>query len=46
MKDKLRAEIRKELNILESSCNNMAALLRGLGIQVGGGVRPLPEEVS
>ncbi|XP_061990508.1 uncharacterized protein LOC133708934 [Rosa rugosa] len=45
MKEKLRAEVRKELNRLESSCNSMASLLRGLGIQVGSGVHPLPQEV-
>ncbi|XP_050371975.1 uncharacterized protein LOC126789935 [Argentina anserina] len=45
MKDKYRAEVRMELNRL-SSCNSMASLLHGLGLQVGSsGVRPLPQEV-
>lgn len=46
LKEQLRVEIRKELNKLEMMCINMASLLRGLGIQVGGGFYPLPHEVS
>ncbi|KAI9091989.1 hypothetical protein K1719_027924 [Acacia pycnantha] len=45
MKEQLRTEIRKELNKLEITCVDMASLLRGLGIQVGGGFSPLPQEV-
>ena len=46
MKDKYRAEVRIELNRL-SSCNSMASLLRGLGIQVGSSsARPSPQDVS
>ncbi|XP_054809693.1 uncharacterized protein LOC129311413 [Prosopis cineraria] len=45
MKEQLRIEIRKELNKLEITCVDMASLLRGLGIQVGGGCSPLPQEV-
>ncbi|KAI8539352.1 hypothetical protein RHMOL_Rhmol09G0175800 [Rhododendron molle] len=45
MKEQLRAEVRKELNILENKCPDMASLLRGLGIQLGGGFKPLPHEV-
>ncbi|XP_028761903.1 uncharacterized protein LOC114720428 [Neltuma alba] len=45
IKEQLRNEIRKELNKLEITCVNMASLLRGLGIQVGGGFSPLPKEV-
>lgn len=46
MKEQLRAEVRKELNILENKCPDMASLLRSLGIQLGGGFKPLPHEVS
>lgn len=45
IKEQLRSEIRKQLNILEITCVDMASLLRGLGIQVGGGFRPLQQEV-
>ncbi|KAB1206568.1 hypothetical protein CJ030_MR7G015965 [Morella rubra] len=45
MKEQLRVEIRKELHILEMKCLDMASLLRGLGIQVGGCPYPLPHEV-
>jgi preprotein translocase subunit Sec63 len=45
MKEKVRAEITKSLKLLELKSFNMAALLRGLGIQVGGGISPLPNEV-
>lgn len=46
MKEKVRAEITKSLKILELKCINMASLLRGLGITVGGGTSPPPNEVS
>ena len=46
MKEQHRAEVRKELSKLEITCRDMASLLRGLGIQVGSGVQPLPHEVS
>ena len=45
MKEQLRVEIRKGLNKLETQCSDMASLLRGLGIHVGGGFIPLPNEV-
>lgn len=45
MKEQFRVEIRNELTKLEMTCIDMASLLRGLGIQVGGGVYPLPQEV-
>ncbi|KAJ0241338.1 Chaperone DnaJ-domain superfamily protein [Hirschfeldia incana] len=45
MKEKVRAEITKSLKLLELSCFNMAALLRGLGIPVNGGISPPPQEV-
>ncbi|KAF5443457.1 hypothetical protein F2P56_036011 [Juglans regia] len=45
LKEQIRVEIRKELNRLEMSCIDMASLLRGLGIQVGGGFYPLSQEV-
>ena len=44
MKEQLRVEIRKELDKLETS--DMATLLRGLGIELGGDSDPLPHEVS
>ncbi|CAH2066292.1 unnamed protein product, partial [Thlaspi arvense] len=44
MKEKVRAEITKSLRVLELKCNNLASLLRGLGIPVGGGTSPLPHE--
>ncbi|WCJ22066.1 Chaperone DnaJ-domain superfamily protein [Euphorbia peplus] len=46
MKEHLRAEIRKELYRLESTCTDMASLLRGLGIHVEGGFRPLLQQVN
>ncbi|XVF03142.1 hypothetical protein REPUB_Repub04eG0235400 [Reevesia pubescens] len=46
LKEQLRSEVRKELIRLEQSCINMASLLRSLGIPVGGGFRPLSNEVS
>ncbi|EEF50703.1 conserved hypothetical protein [Ricinus communis] len=45
MKENLRTEVRKELYQLENACIDMASLLRGLGIQVGGGFHPLTQEV-
>uniref|UniRef100_A0A1J3JLT7 J domain-containing protein n=1 Tax=Noccaea caerulescens TaxID=107243 RepID=A0A1J3JLT7_NOCCA len=45
LKEKVRAEITKSLKILELKCINMASLLRGLGISVGGGTSPPPNEV-
>ncbi|XP_010551354.1 PREDICTED: protein IWS1 homolog A [Tarenaya hassleriana] len=47
MKEKVRAEVCKSLKRLEITCFNMASLLRGLGIPVGGrgGSFPLPHEV-
>ncbi|PSR88191.1 J domain-containing protein required for chloroplast accumulation response like [Actinidia chinensis var. chinensis] len=45
MKEQIRAEVRKELSKLEKTCRDMASLLRGLGIKVGGGFQPLPHEV-
>ncbi|KAG5521326.1 hypothetical protein RHGRI_033770 [Rhododendron griersonianum] len=34
LKEQIRAEVRKELKLLEIMCRDMASLLRGLGIQV------------
>ncbi|KAF8389899.1 hypothetical protein HHK36_024417 [Tetracentron sinense] len=45
LKEQLRVEVRNELDKLEVKCHNMASLLRGLGIHVGGGLYPLPHEV-
>ncbi|XP_048134388.1 uncharacterized protein LOC115750549 isoform X2 [Rhodamnia argentea] len=46
LKEQLRAEIRKEITKLEITCTDMASLLRGLGIHIGGGLCPLPQEAS
>uniref|UniRef100_A0A2P2MRV1 Uncharacterized protein MANES_01G025000 n=1 Tax=Rhizophora mucronata TaxID=61149 RepID=A0A2P2MRV1_RHIMU len=46
MKERLRGEVIKELHKLEMTCFDMASLLRGLGIHVGGGFHPLLPEVS
>jgi hypothetical protein len=45
LKERLRAEVRKELQMLELLCRDMASLLRGLGIVVNGGLNPSPQEV-
>lgn len=37
LKEQLRAEVRKDLNRLETTCHDMASILRGLGISVNGG---------
>ena len=44
LKEQLRVEIGKELDKLETS--DMATLLRGLGIELGGDSDPMPHEVS
>ncbi|KAK2376109.1 hypothetical protein QL285_076936 [Trifolium repens] len=44
-KEKLRVEIKKRLNQLERQCTDMTSLLSGLGINVGGSLRPSPNEV-
>ena len=44
LKEQLRVEIGKELDKLETS--DMATLLWGLGIKLGGDSDPLPHEVS
>ncbi|KAE9605607.1 putative DnaJ domain-containing protein [Lupinus albus] len=44
LKEQLRVEIQRGLIILETQCRDMASLLRGLGIHVGGGIR-LADEV-
>uniref|UniRef100_A0A1D1XUW4 J domain-containing protein n=1 Tax=Anthurium amnicola TaxID=1678845 RepID=A0A1D1XUW4_9ARAE len=46
LKDQLRVEIRKELEKLEMKYKDMASLLRGLGISVGGGLYPMSHEVN
>jgi len=45
-KDELRVEIKKKLNHLENQCIDMTSLLRGLGVNVGASLRPLPKEAS
>ncbi|KAF5745344.1 hypothetical protein HS088_TW07G00928 [Tripterygium wilfordii] len=46
LKEKFRAEVRNELCKLEKICIDMASLLRGLGIHVPGGYRPLSHQVN
>ncbi|KAK1269734.1 hypothetical protein QJS04_geneDACA005284 [Acorus gramineus] len=46
LKEKLRMEIRKELALLELKHRDLASVLRGLGINVGGGLFPGPSEVN
>lgn len=45
LKEQYRTEFRQELKKLETTCLDMASLLRGLGIQIGNGVVPSPNEV-
>lgn len=45
LKEQIRAEVRKELKLLEITCQDMASLLRALGIQVDGGFHSPPHEV-
>ncbi|OIW02204.1 hypothetical protein TanjilG_21857 [Lupinus angustifolius] len=45
LKEQVRVEIQRGLSILETQCRDMASLLRGLGIHVGGGI-PLADEAS
>ncbi|XP_057531141.1 uncharacterized protein LOC130809391 [Amaranthus tricolor] len=46
LKEKYRAEIKKELQRIEATSGDMASLLRCLGIHVGGGSFPSPHEVQ
>ncbi|KAJ0094968.1 hypothetical protein Patl1_16640 [Pistacia atlantica] len=46
MKEQLRVEVRKELHKLETTCIDMASLLRALGINVGSSFHPLSHEAS
>ncbi|EEF47724.1 hypothetical protein RCOM_1467930 [Ricinus communis] len=45
LKEQLRIEVRRELDKLEANCTDMASLLRGLGIDIGGGFYPSSTEV-
>ncbi|KAK0573230.1 hypothetical protein LWI29_004634 [Acer saccharum] len=45
LKEKFRVEVMKELHKLETTCIDMASLLRGLGINVGSSFNPLSNEV-
>lgn len=45
LKEALRAEVRKDLEKMEKSYTDMASILRGLGISVGGGSYPMLSEV-
>ncbi|XP_058070562.1 uncharacterized protein LOC131219446 [Magnolia sinica] len=46
LKEQLRVEVRKELDKLELKYRDMASLLRGLGIPVGGGNHPMSRDVN
>lgn len=46
LKEKYRAEIKKELQRIEAISGDMASLLRCLGIKVGGGSFPSQHEVT
>ncbi|KAG8638996.1 hypothetical protein MANES_14G088800v8 [Manihot esculenta] len=46
LKEQLRIEVRRELDKLEANSKDMASLLHGLGINIKGGLYPLPSEVS
>ncbi|XP_021867500.2 uncharacterized protein [Spinacia oleracea] len=46
LKEKHRSEIKMELRRTEAICSDMASLLRCLGIHVGGGQYPPPNEVQ
>lgn len=46
LKERFRAEVTKELVILEHKYKDMASLLRGLGISVAGGPYPMTHEVN
>lgn len=46
LKEHIRSEVRKELDKMELRYRDMASLLRGLGIHVGGGAFPMPCEVN
>ncbi|KAF3324070.1 DnaJ domain-containing protein [Carex littledalei] len=46
LKEKLRAEVRKDLERMEKRYTDMASILRSLGIPVGGGLVPMPNQVK
>ncbi|KAL6566428.1 hypothetical protein OROGR_002043 [Orobanche gracilis] len=46
LKERVRAEVRMELNKLEVSSHSMAFLLHLLGISVGGWPNPMPQQVQ
>ncbi|KAL6505671.1 hypothetical protein OROHE_023050 [Orobanche hederae] len=46
LKERVRAEVRMELNNLGISSHSMASLLHSLGISVGGWPNPLPQQVQ
>ncbi|KAJ3705971.1 hypothetical protein LUZ61_009676 [Rhynchospora tenuis] len=46
LKEEIRAEVRKELEKMEKRYTDMASILRGLGIPVGGGLLPMPDQVK
>ncbi|XP_010681131.2 uncharacterized protein LOC104896127 isoform X2 [Beta vulgaris subsp. vulgaris] len=46
LKERHRVEIRQEVRRIEAECRDMASLLRYLGIHVGGGLYPSPNEVQ
>nr|CAD1841250.1 unnamed protein product [Ananas comosus var. bracteatus] len=46
LKEQIRVEVRKELEIMELRCKDMASVLRELGIHVEGGLFPLHREIN
>ncbi|KAJ0083953.1 hypothetical protein Patl1_29591 [Pistacia atlantica] len=46
MKEQLRVKVKKELHKLETTCIDMASLLRALGINVGSSFHPLSNECN
>lgn len=45
LKEKIRAEVRKELEVMERRYGTMASILRALGVTVEGGPCPLSHQV-
>ncbi|XP_078178266.1 uncharacterized protein LOC144572536 [Carex rostrata] len=46
LKEKIRAEVRKELEVMERRYGTMASILRALGVTVEGGPCPLSHQVN
>ncbi|XP_020599324.1 uncharacterized protein LOC110038763 [Phalaenopsis equestris] len=46
LKERIRTEVRKELEALEMKCRDMASVLRALGVHVKGGFIPTVHEIN